>query len=84
MKDVYAIFICDEWKTRDSHRLIGIATTLTEVRETVKYMLSNGSIESNSDRNVDDMEEGDFQHFNFFHVKKIPLNSIEVNGGYYS
>lgn len=42
----YALFICDEWKSRDSHRFIGIATSPTQVRKAVKQLLKKGVIEN--------------------------------------
>lgn len=84
MSNVYILFTCDEWKTRDSYRLIGVATTIDVVRDSIKDLLIRDSIEINTDRNIDDMDIKDFQNYlTFFHVERIPLNSIEVDGNYF-
>lgn len=82
-KPLYALFICDLQKSRDSHRYIGNATSLTKVRSAVKELLGNNVIENNSGLKVQEMQLGDLQDLDYFNIVEVQNNQIEVTGSYY-
>lgn len=86
--EVFALFTCDEHKTRDSHRFIGIATTLEKVQEAVIKLLDSNTIGDERDdiisddiwdMNLDEMRN----NISYFNAVLVPLDAIETNGGYY-
>jgi hypothetical protein len=82
-KSNFALFICDLHKSRDSHRYIGNATSLTKVRVSVNQLLKNNVIENNTGVKVKEMELRDFQELDYFNIVEVENNQIEVTGSYY-
>lgn len=83
-KTNFALFTCDSYKSKESRRYIGTATSLSKVKTAVKSLLKNDVIENNSGIEVKDMELRDLQELDYFLVVEVQNNVFELDGGYYA
>lgn len=88
MKDTYVLFICDQWKGTDSHRLIGLASSLTQVRKAVRELLKNEVIEFESEtgyeaKDIQKMDMNEMKNnLRYFNITSVQVNQIETTGSY--
>lgn len=88
--DVYAVYTCDDHKMHDSFRLVGIATSMFEVKKAIVQLLKNDVISLDSDEykfdylieNINTTVSDINNTFTGVFVQGATLNAIEVDGGY--
>lgn len=83
----YALFTCDEWKSKDSMRLIGIVSDFGKVYLAARELLENGIIEFADDRKMEDLDDMNLYDMltllNYFHIEEVPFNDVCVSGDYF-
>ena len=73
-------FSCDEWKSKDSMRLKGVFTSLTQLRKGLNQLLDNETIEYIGSYSKDISQCFSFSDFNdnfeYVYIEEIKLNEI--------
>lgn len=85
---MYILFTCDEWKSKDSMHIVGVATEIKTAQYAVKELLRNGIIKFVDERfELDDVDGFTKDHMwallENFHITEVPPNEFETDGSHY-
>lgn len=78
-KKVYALFNCDEWKSKESYNLLAIFDNFDLLKKEIERMIKNGEAEKRTDYiKIKDMELINISNMvNFIDVEIFNLNEVE-------
>ncbi len=80
MKEVYVLYTCDIWKTKDSMRTQGIFSSRRKLNKAIRYLIKENIIETvefekfSPDWTVSQIND----HMHYCYIKILSLNELAV------
>mgnify|MGYP006307646405 CR=1 FL=1 len=78
-QEVILLFTCDQWKFRDSMRLVGIFLDPLEVKKAIKKLIKNGVIELDKENGY---ELSDIDNYDFEYIINNVVSYLYIHYGY--
>lgn len=82
-QELYVLFTCDEWKSRDSMWLLGVFDE-NKIKVALKKLLKQNDIELGTDKSIDEIEVDELNDYvTYAYIEQVDLNDMHnVQGAY--
>jgi len=82
---IYMVFTCDQWKSRESMRFVGLTGDIRKLRKAVKDLITNAVVTCEEKFNINDRwsvkEMND--NIEFLYIYEARNGEFETSGSYF-